>query len=232
MGPQKRGRDLTVTINPGNGTAIFVRYLIVAEMVEQFMRAHGRGWFGSRTEGSQGEGLSRFLAAQFLASNGFGNPPAGFANSNDWLRSSRADYVNNIKPTDDGPDEITGCSLLFIYYLFSQLGFTTNAIVTAGASPLAGVYRNLTRDNSDPFPFFKQLLDRTSTITTGNLDDPFPLVDPRIAVSSGCAVARTPDHLDVFWVGPDGAIATQWWDGAPGANWGGPALCDHAPGCS
>ena len=96
--------------------------------------------------------------------------------------------------------------------------------MTAGASPLAGVYRNLTRDNSDPFPFFKQLLDRTSTITTGNLDDPFPLVDPRIAVSSGCAGARTPDHLDVFWVGPDGAIATQWWDGAPGANWG-----DHRP---
>jgi hypothetical protein len=37
-------------------------------------------------------------------------------------------------------------------------------------------------------------------------------------------VARTPDHLDVFWIGPDGAVASQWWDAAPGCGWG-----DHAP---
>jgi hypothetical protein len=28
----------------------------------------------------------------------------------------------------------------------------------------------------------------------------------------------------VFWVGQDGAIASQWWDGAPGLSWG-----DHQP---
>ena len=206
------GRNLTVTINPGNGSANFVRYLLVSEMVEQFMRAQNKGWFGSGTEGSQGEGLSRFLGAQFLASNGFGNPPVGFTNSNLWLTTSRDDYVNNINPTDDGPTAITGCSLLFIYYLFSQLGFSISAIVAAGASPLAGVYRNLTGDTGDPFPFFKQLLDRTSTITTGNLDNPFPLIDPRIAVSSGCAVARASDHLDVFWAAPDGSVWSNWWD--------------------
>jgi hypothetical protein len=171
--------NLTVTINPGNGVASFVRYLLVAEMVEQFMRAQGRGWYGSGTEGSEGEGLSRFLAAQFLAVNGFGNPPAGFTNSNTWLSSARADFVNNINPTDDGPDAVTGCSLLFIWYLFSQLGFSVNAIVGAGASTLGGIYRNLTGDTADPFPFFKQLLDTafpgTSTITSGNLDNPFPL---------------------------------------------------------
>jgi hypothetical protein len=171
--------NLTVTINPGNGVASFVRYLLIAEMVEQFMRAQGRGWYGNNTEGSEGEGLSRFLAAQFLAVNGFGNPPAGFANSNSWLSSSRSDFVNNINTGDDGPDAATGCSLLFIYYLFAQLGFTINAIVGAGASTLGGVYRNLTGDTGDPFPFFKQLLDTafpgTSTITTGNLDSPFPL---------------------------------------------------------
>lgn len=173
------GGNLTVTIKPGSGAASFVRYLLVAEMVEQFMRAQGLGWYGSGTEGSEGEGLSRFLAAQFLAVNGLGNPPAGFTNSNAWLGSSRADFVNNINTSDDGPDAATGCSLLFIYYLFSQLGFSINAIVAAGASTLGGVYRNLTGDNSDPFPFFKQLLDTafpgTSTITTGNLDNPFPL---------------------------------------------------------
>jgi hypothetical protein len=37
-------------------------------------------------------------------------------------------------------------------------------------------------------------------------------------------VDRTPSNLDVFWEGPDGAIATQWWFGAPGFNFG-----DHQP---
>jgi hypothetical protein len=26
------------------------------------------------------------------------------------------------------------------------------------------------------------------------------------------AVARTPDHLDVFWVGLDGSVGSSWWD--------------------
>lgn len=55
---------------------------------------------------------------------------------------------------------------------------------------------------------------------------PFPITpagaaDPRSPLT---AVGRTPDHLDVFWVGPDGAIASQWWDVAAGAGWG-----DHQP---
>ncbi|HEY1440608.1 MAG TPA: hypothetical protein VGF65_07170, partial [Mycobacterium sp.] len=57
-----------------------------------------------------------------LAVNGLGAPRSDFTNSNAWLRSSRADYVNNINPTDDGPDAITGCSLLFIYYLLISSG--------------------------------------------------------------------------------------------------------------
>jgi len=39
-----RGRNLTITINPFLGDATLVRYLLVAEMTEQFMRAQGRGW--------------------------------------------------------------------------------------------------------------------------------------------------------------------------------------------
>jgi hypothetical protein len=130
------GGNLTVTINSGTGNQGFVRYLLVAEMTEQFMRAQGRGWYGQNTEGSQSEGLSRFLAAQFLSANGLGAVPSGFLNSNSWLNSSRQDFVNNINKSDDGPDAITGCSLLFIYYLFSQLGFTINQIVAAGAGTL------------------------------------------------------------------------------------------------
>ena len=44
------GRSLTVTVNPGGGNASVVRYLLVAEMVEQFMRNHKTGWWGSGTE--------------------------------------------------------------------------------------------------------------------------------------------------------------------------------------
>ncbi len=175
------GGSLTVTIKPTTtGTATDIRYLLVAEMTEQFMRAQGLGWYGDHTEGSEGEGLSRFLARQLLDTNGLGAPPSGFDNSNAWLSSSRADWVNNVKGKDDGPDEVTGCTLLFIWYLFSQLGFTIEEIVAAGASNLGAVYRNLTGDTGDPFPFFKRLMDTafpgTSTITGGsNLDNPFPL---------------------------------------------------------
>src|SRR6185312_11726335 len=42
--------------------------------------------------------------------------------------------------------------------------------------------------------------------------------------ASVTTVARTPDNLDVFWVGPDGVVASQWWAAAPGAGWG-----DHGP---
>jgi hypothetical protein len=207
------------------------------------MRAQGRGWFGQNTEGSAGEGLSRFLAAQFLAVNGLGAPRADFANSNAWLSSSRADYVNMINPTDDGPDAITGCSLLFIYYLFSQLGFGVNAIVAAGASTLGGVYRNLTGKTDNPFPFFKMLLDKafpgTATITTGNLDDPFPLSQwfhgtpsaGDVAVAPGTSLTSwytTPENVQhIAYVGVDQQVhecfyfvggSGGWLHGTPSAG--------------
>jgi hypothetical protein len=179
---------LKVTISLQNIDAVGIRYLIVAEVVERFMQVQSSGWFGAGTEGSQGEGLSRFLAAQLLAVNGLGKPPAGFYNSNAWLSTSRTDFVNSTAATDDGPDAVTGCSLLFIYYLFSNLTFSIDAIVGAGAATLGGVYRNLTGVSADPFPAFSRLLGTyfpgTSTITKGNLDNPFPLNDP-ILTSTG-----------------------------------------------
>jgi hypothetical protein len=46
-------------------------------------------WYGTNREGSEGEGLSRFLAARFLTINGLGYPPSGFANINIWMSSAR-----------------------------------------------------------------------------------------------------------------------------------------------
>ena len=55
-------------------------------------------------------------------------------------------------------------------------------------------------------------------------NQPFPLTPPNAAQPGAiAAVARTPDHLDVFWVGPDGAIGSNWWDlGANNAQWNQP----------
>jgi hypothetical protein len=222
--------NLTVTINPASAGASVLRYFLVSEMTEQFMRAQGKGWFGQGTEGSVGEGLSRFLAAQLLATNGLGPTPSGSLNSNNWMQSPRSDFINNPQLTDDGPDAATGCSLLFIYYLFSQLGFSVNQIVAAGASTLAGVYHNLTGDSSDPFPAFRQLLEDsfpgTTPIPAVLGDNPFPLQlrgnEPRSHCNSRApsAAARTPNRLDVFWIGPDGGIgSTGWESGANNNEW-------------
>src|SRR5262249_49590591 len=95
-----------------------------------------------------------------------------------WMNSPRNDYVNNINKTDDGPDAITGCALLFLYYLFSQLGRTENQIVAAGAPTLGGVYNNLTGDEGDPFPYFKALVRSAypgrSPLPAPNPDNPSP----------------------------------------------------------
>ena len=138
----------------------FVRYLIVAEVTEIMMLAKNNGWFQGHDEGSKGEGLSRFLGAQFLDTNGLSDPGirADFAVADGWLNSVRGDFVNNA-PDDNAPDAVNGCTTLFIYWLHSQLGYGINAIVGAGSSTLAGVYRNLSGDSTDPFPYFKQTLD-------------------------------------------------------------------------
>lgn len=171
-----------IRLTPGNGSdAILCRYLLVSEVTEMFMLAQNQGWFApdGSNEGSAGEGLSRFLASQFLIS--IGQPPAmpGFDLANSWMNSPRQDFVNHIDTGDHGIDAKTGCAILFIYYLFTQLGFTINEIIAAAASELSGVYKNLTGDGSDPFPFFKQLLDTafpgTQTIGGPNPDNPFPL---------------------------------------------------------
>jgi hypothetical protein len=171
-----------IRLTPGDGSSIaLVRYLLVSEVTEMFMLAQNKGWFGSGNEGSAGEGLSRFLAGQFLIANGLGVTEPGFALANSWMTSPRADYVNNVDPLDHGIDAKTGCAILFIYYLQVQLGFSINSIVAAAAPELAGVYKNLTGDGRDPFPAFKKLLDDTFPGTTAipgsNPDNPFPLFD-------------------------------------------------------
>ncbi len=54
-----------------SNNSAYLRYLLVAEIVEIFMLAQNTGWFQDGDEGSKGEGLSRFLSGQFLVLNRF-----------------------------------------------------------------------------------------------------------------------------------------------------------------
>jgi hypothetical protein len=177
----KNGK-VTMTINPGKSQdQQYIRSLMVAEVTEMFMAAQDIGWYGNASEGTDGEGLSRFLRGQFYINiNAYGTN-LGDSKSNYWLDSPRADYVNHPDPTSNR-QPLAGCATLFLWYLSDQLGFSIKPIVAAGASTLAGVYKNLTGDPNDPFPLFQEIVYASfptspvnSDITTGNLDNPFPL---------------------------------------------------------
>jgi hypothetical protein len=183
---------------PGDNNANWLRAVLVSEVTESFMHRQNKGWGFlpapgySDNENSCGEALSLFLTQQLAVRQGFPLPYTGFTanTSNGWLNSSRDDYVNSTLPyAGNGPG--TGGSMLFLYYLFHQLGFSIEDIIanapgyTNGqlnsAGTLRGVYANLTGDSSDPFPFFKQLLDiaypegKLASIPGPNPDDPWPL---------------------------------------------------------
>jgi hypothetical protein len=176
-------KRVLLKLNPGTtAPATSVRTAMVTEVVEMFMLTQHKGWgysAGVEDEESCGEALSQFLTVQFQISIGQGGTPVYYGSSNAWLNSSlpasnpastefdgtthygaRTDYVNSTLPfAGNGPG--TGGSLLFIYYLSQQVGFSTPSIVGAapgldsknnpiGGSCLRGVYRNLTGDTSDP----------------------------------------------------------------------------------
>src|SRR5262249_37789057 len=64
---------------------------------------------------------------------------------------------------------------------------------------------------------------------------PFPVTPPGAAVPGAglAAVARFQNHLDVFWIGPDGAVETHWWDAAARQSWADhPAFAITPPGAA
>lgn len=168
-----------IGLDPGGGDANLMRYLMVSEVTEMFMLSQHKGWFApdGSNEQSSGEGLSHFLATQFLLNKGL-TPFNDISNL--WLNSPREDFVNHIDEYDHSSGPKSACALLFLYYLNVQLGFSIEEIVAAAGPQLTDVYRHLTGDAGDPFPFFKHMLDvaypGTSTISgIANLDNPYPL---------------------------------------------------------
>jgi len=147
----------------------YSRMLMVAELVEVFEATQGVGW---DCGGSNGEGLSRVLATALY--------PAeldGYATAAAWLDTpDRPDWVDQNESTDQ--DSVsTGCAVLFLNYLHTQLQYGWDQIVQAGAPTLAQTYTNLT-GNADGWTPFRQQLDANfplgvpSGLTT---DNPYPL---------------------------------------------------------
>jgi hypothetical protein len=153
---------LQLTINIGElpmtmGTPIMLaRYLLISEVSEMYMRAFApygfNPWF-RLGEGNKGEGLSRFLAEQFLlkAYLGVASLPSltvGVWNcTNSWLNSARTNFLEiNDEDIDPASPDVGGATL-FLMYLHDQLGYSIEQIINAGAGHLSNVYENLMHDS-------------------------------------------------------------------------------------
>ncbi|MBI1744348.1 hypothetical protein HYR54_14965 [Candidatus Acetothermia bacterium] len=156
-----------VQINPSIKTDV-TNALVVAEEVEVFEAAQSKGW---DCGGSNGEGLSRVLAEVL-----YPKILDGYATAAEWLNSDRPDWVTRNNPTDVDPIS-NGCSVLFLYWLNSQLGYSWDKICQVAAPTLAETYRKLTNKNT-PLSEFAGLLEKHFPVgRPSNLakDNPFPL---------------------------------------------------------
>jgi hypothetical protein len=155
-----------------SGTNVdLVRKLVVAEEVEVFSAAQGRGW---DCGASNGEGLSRVLATWLYPAE-----QDMFASAASWLDTpDRPNFVDTNDPTDTNNISL-GCSTLFLNWLRYQLGFSWSEIVAAAAPTLAQTYAYLT-GQPDGFQQFSALLQAHFPIgipSGAKADNVFPLAN-------------------------------------------------------
>jgi hypothetical protein len=179
-------------VNPELGsTTDFVVGIFAEEMIEILMSLKG-GWHAGF---SDGEGLSR-VAGDLL------HPNAGLSSPvNAWLVVDpttdptaavadtvfRQDWVSvnfeggplkaggNVAGDQDSYS--VGCSMLFIFYLKDQLGFTMSQICQKGRGTLSDTYNALTGSVAGAFDRFKRLMDFNFPPPTNGITgfNPFPL---------------------------------------------------------
>jgi hypothetical protein len=143
--------DGSITLNLNGAPSLtpiaqIIRMHFVAEFSEVLMdynNQHGPTTW--RAGSSHGEGLSQFCA-YMMAPAGY-NSFYGPRFENTWLQSpDRHNWVDDTEPTD-GDVYSYGCALLYLFYLHSQLGYSTESIIHNGADTLAGTYNKLTGRN-------------------------------------------------------------------------------------
>jgi hypothetical protein len=154
---------------------------------------------------SSGEGLSQFCNI-LLFQAGHYDYYGSFVDS--WLNGGQAWSSNNQKfvasPNSARSDWVTqtftgvttsagdqihgdgdlvsfGCALGFIFYLYTQLSFSIDKIISNYSGTLSSAYNGLTGDPGNPFPFFLALIENvypasaTAVIPGPVKDNPFPL---------------------------------------------------------
>src|SRR5450631_811803 len=130
------GGNTTINVNflPASFTAtqadLIAPMMFVNEFVEVLMsfnnqKSGATTWVPNHSDGeglSQFCGILRFPVGHYLAYGSW---------ANQWLASSRTDYITNNESTD-GDAVSFGCVLLFLFYLNTQLGFSPAQIIQAG----------------------------------------------------------------------------------------------------
>jgi hypothetical protein len=151
-----------------------VKMLFMNEWVEILMSLSSGRWDASN---SSGEGLSHYCGIERFPEGHqsyYSNPFVNY-----WLQTSdRKDWITNVENTDR--DRVSyGCSLLFLYYLKSQLGYGTADIIQKGSTDLEAAYKNLT-GKSGAFAVFSGLVNTFIPKGSPSLqtNDPFPLYGP------------------------------------------------------
>jgi hypothetical protein len=133
--------------------------LYVAELSEAFMGQQGTGW---DCGGSNGEGLSRFLAE---AETPWGTL-AAFSTGQKWAQAGFPDWVSRNESTDQD-SKSTGCAVVYIDWMRSK-GFSTAQIVQGGGETLSANYKALTHKTTGAADLMAAVRGRTI-----NNDDPF-----------------------------------------------------------
>jgi hypothetical protein len=151
--------------------------LFVAEFAEIIMSYQN---YGGSTKGwdpnaSNGEGLSRFCASLLHPDSYYTVLKPG-SDVNTWLQSTaRNDWIskNELKDSDD---DSYGCSVLFLYYLYAQLGYNVVDILKASLPTLEEVFQSLTK-RSGGYAEFTGFLSKYLPIGSTPqqyTDNPFP----------------------------------------------------------
>lgn len=188
-GSNDGNKQITIDIGASTDFALG-REVLVAEFIEIFEAAQGKGWAAGKSNGESLSQVGGFTIVPTKAIS-FNGPPT-------WLDTSvappppapppppqqiRPDFVSVTEATDKNAISY-GCGVLFLYYLVSQLGFSMRAIVQAASDTLEGVYQNLTKDSQVFASAFAPLLaTKFPPGVPSNLagsTNPFPLPTSRV----------------------------------------------------
>jgi hypothetical protein len=169
---------------------------------------------------SQYSGIERFRVGHYSYYGSFvskwldGTGQAWSSNNKKFIPSpnaARSDWVNNTftgknvsgdQVNGDGDQTSFGCALAFIYYLNVQLNFSINQIISNYNSNLTSIYKAITGDAGDPFPFFMRLISSVySSGTPANIpgpvtDNPFPIAIVRLGGKSTFGLDEAKDIIN------------------------------------